>query len=739
MRSTGTMPQPAARTTGNEDQHQTQFSCPRCARRFVEPRVLPCLHTLCTPCLHRLAGASPPHIDTTRPTSTQVSTLSSTHTLHTLCTPCLHRLAGASPPHIDTTSQSEVCGAGGSGSRDGPTVLCPTCGAEHQWPAAGVAALPRNYSLQRRMVASSARQLCGLCSSNSPVTSHCMECLTSLCTFCSEAHKRQRHTSDHTVMSLKEASLMGSTLERRLVMCPTHLDQELQLFCEQCCQVICRECCMHSHQGHHCEPVSKAGLVHRASVEEAMQRVRPISEQSFLIADRLKQLENSIEERCGQVDAEIDKFILDYNCGVEERRQSDAGAMRERCGQVDAEIDKFILDYNCGVEERRQSDAGAMRERCGQVDAEIDKFILDYNCGVEERRQSDAGAMRERCGQVDAEIDKFILDYNCGVEERRQSDAGAMRERCGQVDAEIDKFIDDYICAVEEHRHSLHLQVQQARSSKVQMLHSQQQDVQRTAEHTKTALSFAEEALSECSNIELLSLAGPILRRLQWCSDYKAHGATSSLLEPAGLDCLQFLPRESAGLRRAYTLYGVVSTQSVSPQHCLINVDELQNCRQHRRTDVTLVTRDSDNQPLCHGGENVTAELTYRDASCRRIPAQVCDQRDGSYRISFVPDAASNLSVSVFVNNKPIKGSPFQACVRTLRPHPGRFHCCSFCSSGGSKEATCGCGGTIPGGYRGCGHGHTGHPGCRHWSCCGNVLENSECGQPKSSMYHLTL
>jgi hypothetical protein len=32
-----------------------------------------------------------------------------------------------------------------------------------------------------------------------------------------------------------------------------------------------------------------------------------------------------------------------------------------------------------------------------------------------------------------------------------------------------------------------------------------------------------------------------------------------------------------------------------------------------------------------------------------------------------------------------------------MHPHKGTFHCCSFCSSGGSKEATCGCGGKMPG------------------------------------------
>ncbi|XP_076549285.1 uncharacterized protein LOC143308235 [Osmia lignaria lignaria] len=62
-----------------------------------------------------------------------------------------------------------------------------------------------------------------------------------------------------------------------------------------------------------------------------------------------------------------------------------------------------------------------------------------------------------------------------------------------------------------------------------------------------------------------------------------------------------------------------------------------------------------------------------------------------------------------------------------LKPHTGIYHCCTFCSSGGKKEAICGCGGTMPGGYQGCGHGHIGHPGVHHWSCCGSVLHHGPC------------
>ncbi|MPC40716.1 hypothetical protein E2C01_034280 [Portunus trituberculatus] len=40
---------------------RTMSECGACGRRWVEPRLLPCLHTLCTPCLHtRATQITPP-------------------------------------------------------------------------------------------------------------------------------------------------------------------------------------------------------------------------------------------------------------------------------------------------------------------------------------------------------------------------------------------------------------------------------------------------------------------------------------------------------------------------------------------------------------------------------------------------------------------------------------------------------------------------------------------------------
>ncbi|CAL7947324.1 unnamed protein product [Xylocopa violacea] len=74
----------------------------------------------------------------------------------------------------------------------------------------------------------------------------------------------------------------------------------------------------------------------------------------------------------------------------------------------------------------------------------------------------------------------------------------------------------------------------------------------------------------------------------------------------------------------------------------------------------------------------------------------------------------------------------------TFKPsHTGIYHCCTFCSSGGKKEVTCGCGGTMPGGYKGCGHGHMGHPGVHHWSCCGSILHYGRCLTLQKYMHQL--
>lgn len=69
-------------------------------------------------------------------------------------------------------------------------------------------------------------------------THRCMECAVNLCMECYDIHKKQKMASLHEILTLDEARRRGITKVRRQIMCITHPERELTIFCGTCCQVI---------------------------------------------------------------------------------------------------------------------------------------------------------------------------------------------------------------------------------------------------------------------------------------------------------------------------------------------------------------------------------------------------------------------------------------------------------------------------------------------------------------------
>ncbi|XP_068902876.1 E3 ubiquitin-protein ligase TRIM45 isoform X2 [Tenebrio molitor] len=330
---------------------------------------------------------------------------------------------------------------------------------------------------------------------------------------------------------------------------------------------------------------------------------------------------------------------------------------------------------------------------------------------------------------------KSLAEQSALAANRLHATSKQLEARCAKIQAEVEDFIDKYIRSVEDHRKRLIDQVNQTRNEKLQEIGKCKLGLHKRVREARDVAFFLEELLSDGTDVEVLSFLKPVMRRIDKCGGGKVAdvGVEGSLL---------FLPEEVAQYAQGCCpLYGIVTTQMVAPSNCVINTEALTNLRVGKKTQLTLEMRDRHNKRLDRGGEEISAEIRYRDAGVSRsLLVDIEDLRDGTYSVAFVPDVAGKLVLSVTVKGQPVKDSPFPIIVRTLKPHHGTFHCCSFCSSGGSKEATCGCGGKMPGGYKGCGHGHEGHPGRRHWSCCGNVLEHSECTRSNThSHYQFTL
>ncbi|XP_019547887.2 E3 ubiquitin-protein ligase TRIM45 [Aedes albopictus] len=305
-----------------------------------------------------------------------------------------------------------------------------------------------------------------------------------------------------------------------------------------------------------------------------------------------------------------------------------------------------------------------------------------------------------------------------------------INSKCESVQRDVEGYIDEYIAALEDHRKMLLKQIGEVREAKMAMIMAQKVDLEQRSQNARTAIDFAEEIINEGNEIENLIFVSILLKRFEQCL------RSNRALDFKVTDTLEFLPDEMTPccrLQNRIPLYGIITTQKADPRKCsLENSAELGCLKVHRKVELSLVTKDYEGRPMNHGGITVQTDLRYREDESRPISLNVVDNRNGTYGLSFVPERAGVMSLMVSVDGKLIEGCPYVLRIHNLRPHYGVYHCCTFCSSNGSKYSTCACGSIMPGGYRGCGHGHEGHPGQRHWSCCGSLLEYSDCTVKKA-------
>nr|XP_039316896.1 tripartite motif-containing protein 45 [Saimiri boliviensis boliviensis] len=298
----------------------------------------------------------------------------------------------------------------------------------------------------------------------------------------------------------------------------------------------------------------------------------------------------------------------------------------------------------------------------------------------------------------------------------------ALQKRVEVVAADVRTFSEGYIKAIEEHRDKLLKQLEDIRVQKENSLQLQKAQLEQLLADMRTGVEFTEHLLTSGSDLEILITKGVVVERLRKLN--KVEYST----RPGVNDKIRFCPQEKAGQCHGYMIYGTINTKEVDPGKCVLQGEDLHRAREKQPASFTLLCKDAAGEIMGRGGDNIQVAVVPNDKKDSPIRTMVRDNKDGTYYISYTPKEPGVYTVWVCVKEQHVQGSPFTVTVRRKhRPHPGVFHCCTFCSSGGQKTARCACGGTMPGGYLGCGHGHKGHPGRPHWSCCGKFNEKSEC------------
>lgn len=207
--------------------------------------------------------------------------------LHSFCQPCLEdRLQ-------DDQASSSTLTPRASTSR----LKCPKCGQEFLVPSRGVASLIDNQFIlevvkKPSSESESEQHVCTSCEDNSIASSYCLNCSEWLCSACVQAHQRVRITKDHEIKSGDDlrASVKSHSRNERSLYCQKHPSEKLKLFCIKCERLTCRDCQLLEHKDHQYQFVNEAAGRYR---EFFKKRLKCLEDRIMPLAESIEAVHNS--------------------------------------------------------------------------------------------------------------------------------------------------------------------------------------------------------------------------------------------------------------------------------------------------------------------------------------------------------------------------------------------------------------------------------------------------------------
>ncbi|XP_033737966.1 tripartite motif-containing protein 2-like [Pecten maximus] len=279
--------------------------CSVCDKTFSSPRILPCLHSLCFPCLDKILTES-----------------SEGQTFP--CPECNENIPRVSPEFINNVYLEGILGV--ENSKMGESAFC---------------------------------EICSLKNKKTPAKYECLDCVDLLCDDCGNAHLSTRATVDHRVVSLQEIATGkydGEIRKRIRVKCRHHKDEPLESFCKKCNSMVCRECMIFDHRGHDYATLHDAHKATETNLTSLMGSVarkqREISLKRTRVDTAMSDIDTKERTLIDYVDDLTKQMIQKLNREREEiigKLQRHMNVQRTECRGEKVKIDKELVRINSGL------------------------------------------------------------------------------------------------------------------------------------------------------------------------------------------------------------------------------------------------------------------------------------------------------------------------------------------------------------------------------------------------------
>lgn len=339
-------------------EHESPLSlqCPACLEKLQDPRILPCLHTLCRRCIERLARYHRRLLSSRVNSARDVPSCTGGTPTIVLSAASSCKMHESAHCQIDSSVEERADGV----------IVCPACQNECAVTATGnefpANVLVRRFlrpapdllgSWQRGALKQSASQgkrssLCDLCAKSRAAVNRCIGCVLSCCTRMRRrdssenprgrsAARKMHHAGNQTVQST--ASLGPQP-------CSKHPAYQIDTFCLSCHKAICSSCLIKDHRNHVSSELS-------AAQEKELKRTGLLLTRLHLKMSNLEDSANGTLKKsqalcrnATDVTREVNNFYDGYVCALESRRRE----LLDEIARFQKEHQQTLLDRSSTLE-----------------------------------------------------------------------------------------------------------------------------------------------------------------------------------------------------------------------------------------------------------------------------------------------------------------------------------------------------------------------------------------------------
>uniref|UniRef100_H0XDA8 E3 ubiquitin-protein ligase TRIM71 n=2 Tax=Otolemur garnettii TaxID=30611 RepID=H0XDA8_OTOGA len=264
--------------------------------------------------------------------------------------------------------------------------------------------------------------------------------------------------------------------------------------------------------------------------------------------------------------------------------------------------------------------------------------------------------------------------------EQAQTVAEQVEMKAKVVQSEVKAVTARHKKALEERECELLWKVEKIRQVKAKSLYLQVEKLRQNLNKLESTISAVQQVLEEGRALDILLARDRMLAQVQELKTVR------SLLQPQEDDRVMFTPPDQA-LYLAIKSFGFVSSGAFAPLTKATG-DGLKRALQGKVASFTVIGYDHDGEPRLSGGDLMSAVVLGPDGNL--FGADVSDQQNGTYVVSYRPQLEGEHLISVTMCNQHIENSPFKVVVKSGRSYVGiGLPGLSFGSEGDSDGKLC--------------------------------------------------